>query len=307
MFWIFLILFLLIVISAVIYYFFSVAFVKLNIGNPDDLNDSINKPLQKYKDIIQSGLDFIAQKPHEWVSTVSFDGLRLAARYFDNKSDKTVILFHGYRSSAARDFSCAIEMYTRFGFNILLCDQRSHGRSEGRLITFGIKESRDVKTWVEYVTEHYGTEKILLGGMSMGATTVLLACGLSLPKSVKGVVADCGYTSPIEIMKRVAKKSMHINATMFLPFLNLYCKLLGGFSIYGADTRKIMKNTNMPVIFIHGSDDGFVPCEMSKEAYSVNTKNRKLVFVEGADHGLSYLIDKKTVENELERFISEIF
>ena len=84
MFWIFLILFLLIVISAVIYYFFSVAFVKLNIGNPDDLNDSINKPLQKYKDIIQSGLDFIAQKPHEWVSTVSFDGLRLAARYFDN-------------------------------------------------------------------------------------------------------------------------------------------------------------------------------------------------------------------------------
>lgn len=307
MFWIFAFLFLFVVVLAVLYYFFSVAFVKLNIGNPDDLNDSINKPLLKYKETIAGGLEYIAQKPHEWVTTVSYDGLRLAARYFDNKSDKTVILFHGYRSSAARDFSCAIEMYTRFGFNILLCDQRSHGRSEGRLITFGVKESRDVKAWVEYVTEHYRTEKILLGGMSMGATTVLLACGLSLPESVKAVVADCGYTSPVEIMKRVAKKSMKINAALFLPLLNIYCKLFGKFSIFGTDTRKVMASTNIPVIFIHGSDDGFVPSKMSEQAYSVNPANRKLVLVEGADHGLSYLIDKKTVEKELEQFISEIF
>ncbi len=307
MIWIFIILFLLIVVLAVLYYFFSVAFVKLNIGNPDDLNDSINKPLEKYKDIIQSGLDYIAQKPHEWVSTVSFDGLKLAARYFDNKSDKTIILFHGYRSSAARDFSCAIEMYTRLGFNILLCDQRSHGRSEGRLITFGVKERYDVKSWVEYVIGHYGTEKILLDGMSMGATTVLLACGLSLPENVKAVVADCGYTTPVEIMKIVAKKSMKINATLFLPFLNIYCKLFGNFSIYGADTRKVLKDTDMPIIFFHGLEDGFVPCEMSKEAYYVNTKNRKLVLIDGADHGLSYLVDKKTVEKELEEFIKENF
>ena len=307
MFWIFLLILLIIIILAVIYYFFSIAFVKLNIGNPDDLDDKINKPLEKYKEIIGGGLKYIAQKPHEWVYTVSYDGLRLAARYFDNKSDKTVILFHGYRSSAARDFSCAIEMYTKFGFNILLCDQRSHGRSEGRLITFGVKESKDVKTWVEYVTEHYGTENILLGGMSMGATTVLLACGLNLPKSVKAVVADCGYTSPVEIMKRVAKKSMKINATLFLPFLNIYCKLLGNFSIYGTDTRNVLKNTEIPIIFVHGADDGFVPCEMSKIAYAANPSNRKLVIIDGADHGLSYLIDKTTVENELKQFISEIF
>ncbi len=307
MIWIFVILFLLIVAAAVLYYFFSVAFVKLNVGNPDDLNDSINKPLEKYKEIIAGGLEYIAQKPHEWVYTVSFDGLTLAARYFDNKSDKTVILFHGYRSSAARDFSCAIEMYTRFGFNILLCDQRSHGRSEGRLITFGVKEKYDVITWTEFVASHYGTEKILLGGMSMGATTVLLACGLSLPKSVKAVVADCGFTSPIAIIKRVAKKSMKINAAPFLPFLNLYCRLFGQFSIHGSDTAEVLKKSDMPIIFIHGKDDGFVPCEMSKEAYSANPKGRKLVLVESADHGLSYLINKELVENELKSFISKIF
>lgn len=307
MIWVLIIVFLLIVAAAVLYYFFSVAFVKLNVGNPDDLNDTINKPLEKYKDILATGLKYIAERPHEWVSTVSFDGLKLAARYFDNSSDKTVILFHGYRSSAARDFSCAIEMYTRLGFNVLLCDQRSHGRSEGRLITFGVKESHDVKAWVEFVNTHYGTEKILLGGMSMGATTVLLACGLSLPNSVKAVVADCGFTSPVAIIKRVAKKSMKINAAPFLPFLNIYCKLFGNFSIYGANTVDVLKNSTMPVIFFHGKCDGFVPCEMSEEAYSANSKGRRLVLVDGADHGLSYLINKELVENELKNFLLEIF
>ncbi len=307
MIWILISLFLIIIFAVVIYYFFSVAFVRLNVGNPDDLNDSINKPLEKFKDIIGQGLKYINDTPHEWVSTVSFDGLRLAARYFDNSSDKTVILFHGYRSSAARDFSCAIEMYTRFGFNILLCDQRSHGRSEGKLITFGVKESRDVLTWIDFVEKNFGTKKILLGGMSMGATTVLLSVKHNLPDSVKGIVADCGFTSPVAIIIRVAKKSMKINAKPFLPFLNLYCKIFGKFSIYGSNTAEVLKESDMPVIFVHGKADGFVPCEMSEEAYLSNKKNRYLVLVDNADHGLSYLIDKNLVESEINKFLTKYF
>lgn len=307
MIWILIGLFLLIIFAAVIYYFFSVAFVRLNVGNPDDLNDSINKPLEKYKDIIGQGLKYINDTPHKWVSTVSFDGLRLAARYFDNSSNKTVILFHGYRSSAARDFSCAVEMYTKFGFNVLLCDQRSHGRSEGKLITFGVKESRDVLTWIDFVKENFEPEKILLGGMSMGATTVLLSVRHNLPDSVKGIVADCGFTSPVAIITRVAKKSMKINAKPFLPFLNLYCKIFGKFSIYGSNTAEVLKESDIPVIFVHGKADGFVPCEMSEEAYLSNKKNRYLVLVDNADHGLSYLIDKNLVESEINKFLIKYF
>lgn len=303
----FIIFFLLIALLFVFYYFFSIAFVRLNVGNPDDLNDPINKPLEKYKDIIKQGLDYISEKNFQWVNTISFDGLRLAARYFDNASNKTVILFHGYRSAAARDFSCAIEMYTRFGFNILLCDQRSHGRSEGRLITFGVKESHDVLSWVEFVNAQYSPEKILLGGMSMGATTVLLACGLNLPENVKAVVADCGFTSPVAIIKRVARKSLKINASFFLPFLNLYCLLFGNFSIYNSNTVDILKETNIPIIFIHGKNDGFVPSSMSEEAYNINVTSRKLVLVENADHGLSYLTNKELVESELKGFLEKIF
>ena len=300
-------LFVILILAAVLYYFFSVAFVKLNVGNPDNLDDPINKPLEKYKDTISKGLKYIAETEHEWVYTVSEDGLRLAARYFPNNSDKTVILFHGYRSSAARDFSCAVEMYMKFGFNVLLCDQRSHGRSEGRLITFGVKESRDVLVWIEFVSGHYGTEKILLGGMSMGATTVLLASGLNLPPSVKGIVADCGFSSPIAIIKKVAKQSMKINAAPFIPFLNLYCKMFGKFSIYGADTTKVLKNNKLPILLIHGANDGFVPCEMSKAALEADPDNLRLVLVEGADHGLSYLINKELVEKEINSFLIKNF
>lgn len=296
---------LILILAITVYYFFSIAFVKHNIGNTDDIDDKLNKPLQKYREIILAGMDFIKNKEHKWVNTVSFDGLNLAARYYDIGSPKTMILFHGYRSSAARDFSCAVKMYICQGFNVLLCDQRSHGRSEGRLITFGVKESSDVLSWIEYATEKLGASKIALGGMSMGATTVLLSVGKGLPKEVRCIIADCGFTSPIAIIKKVAAQSFKINATPFLPFLNLYCLLLGRFSLYKSDVVKVLKNSDIPVIFIHGKEDGFVPSEMSVDAYSSSSKNSKLLLIDGADHGLSYLVDTPKVEKELEEFLKK--
>ncbi len=293
------------IFAIVIYYFFSIAFVKHNIGNTDDMNDSINKPLEKYKDIISKGIEFINNEPCKWVHTQSFDGLTLYARYFDNSSDKTVILFHGYRSSAARDFSCAVGMYKSFGFNVLLCDQRSHGRSEGRLITFGVKEKCDAVSWCEFISEKYSPKDIVLGGMSMGATTVLLSLGLKLPQTVKAVVADCGFSSPVEIIKKVARQSFKINATAFLPFLDLYCRLFGSFSIYKNKTADAIYKSDIPVLMIHGKDDGFVPCEMSMQAYKSANKKSKLLIVDNADHGLSFLVNTKLVESEIKNFLKE--
>ena len=296
---------LILIFAIIVYYFFSIAFVKHNIGNVDDMNDNINKILEKYKDTISKGIDFINTEPHKWLHTQSYDGLTLYARYYDNSSDKTMILFHGYRSSAARDFSCAVAMYKSFGFNVLLCDQRSHGRSEGRLITFGVKEKRDVLSWCEFINEKYSPEKIVLGGMSMGATTVLLSLKLSLPKTVKAVIADCGFSSPVAIIKKVARQSFKINATAFLPFLDLYCRLFGNFSIYKNNTCDAIRESDVPVLLIHGKEDGFVPCEMSKEAFENANDKSKLLIVDNADHGLSYLVDTKLVESEIKIFLKE--
>ena len=142
-------------IFMVMLYFFCFTFVRLNIGNFDDVNDPCNRVLGEYKEVVGKGIERINSTPCKWVETYSFDKLCLKARYFDNGQKNTMIFFHGYRSSSSRDFSCALKMYMDLGFNVLLVDQRAHGRSEGRLITFGIKESRDVVSWTEFLNKKY--------------------------------------------------------------------------------------------------------------------------------------------------------
>lgn len=295
------------ILAAVVIYFFCVAFVKRDVGNMDDVYAPCNNILGEFREPIRQGIEYINNTPHKWVETISFDGLKLMGRYYDNGFERTAIIFHGYRSSAARDMSCAVQMYTGFGFNVLLVDQRAHGRSEGKLITFGVKESRDVISWVDFVTKKYEPKEILLGGMSMGATTVMLSTNKGLPKNVKAVIADCGYTSPVDIIKVVAKREFKINAGWFMPLMDLCCRAIGGFSIKNASTIEVLKSCDLPVLMIHGEADGFVPCEMSKQAIkSCNGKSR-LLTVENADHGFSFLTDKPRVLNEIKEFINSAF
>ena len=286
-------------------YFFSLAFVRCKTEDLEDLNAEINKPLRPYKEIIDKGIEYTKAQPHKTVTTVSFDGLTLYADYYDNKSDKTAILFHGYRSSAVRDFSCAVKMYTGFGFNVMLCDQRSHGRSEGNIISFGIKESYDVVAWAEFVAQKFGAQSIMLGGMSMGATTVILSLAHNLPSQVKAVVSDCGFTCSKDILKKVGYERYKIKVSMILPFLNLFCKAFGKFSLNSQSTIDVLKKSDMPVLFIHGKDDSFVPCEMSETAYKNANKKCRMLLVDKADHGFSYLVDRPAVENELGIFLKQ--
>ncbi len=284
------------------YYFFSIAFVKHNFSDTDNPIDSINQNLSQYKEAISKGIEFINTEPSKEVFINSFDGKKLAAKYFYYGNDKSIILMHGYRSSAARDFSCAVSMYKAFGFNILLCDQRSHGNSEGRLITFGIKESYDAKLWADFLTEKFSQNRILLSGISMGASTVMLSLGHELPSTVKAVIADCGFTSAKEIIEIVGKRSYKINPRPLMPFLNLYCLLFGRFSIFTKSAIDTVKDSKIPVLLIHGADDSFVPSEMSERIHKLSN-NTELLTIKGADHGLSYLVDRKTVESKIKEFL----
>lgn len=287
-------------------YFFYIAFVGRNADNLENIDDKGNKPLWAYRDFIASGLDYIKTKDCERVYTKSFDGLNLSARYFDNGFKKVIILVHGYRSAAARDFSCAVEMYTRLGFNILLVDQRCLGKSEGRLITFGVKESRDLLSWINLVNEKYSPEKIVLGGMSMGASTVLFANKYDLPDNVVGIIADSGFTSPIEIINKVARQYFKINASVFLPFLNVYCKIFGRFSLYDISTVDAVKNSNLPILFIHGKDDSFVPCEMSISGYEAAKERSEILIIDNADHGMGFLVEPENVFEKLKAFLAKV-
>ncbi len=267
------------------------------------MDNTIEEALKPYSEVIEKGKEFIKNTPHKWYYITSFDGLKLAARYYDNNSSCTIFLFHGYRSGANHDFSCAVEMYYKMGFNILLVDQRAHGKSEGNLITFGVKESRDVVSWAEFVNAKFSPKQLIISGISMGATTVLLSLKRDLPDNVKGVIADCGFTSPCEIIEKVGKDSFKINAHFFIPFLDLACKIFGKFSITKDSTIDAVKNTNLPIFFIHGEKDNFVPCEMTKTTFENCKGNCRMYLCKEAGHGLSFLVETDEVLKQLKSFL----
>ena len=184
-----------------------------------------------------------------------------------------------------------------------------HARSEGKYITFGVLESRDVQNWVKFHNEQFGAHPMLLSGLSMGASTVLYLADRDLPENVKGIIADCGFTSPKEIIAKVFKDTVHFGAGPFLWAADLFARVLAGFSFYERDTRKSLKNSRLPVLLVHGRGDNFVPCEMTEEAYTACTSEKEMFLVEDAGHGISYLYDtpgyRKRVMAFLRKYINE--
>ena len=171
-----------------------------------------------------------------------------------------------------------------------MVDQRASGQSEGRVITFGIKERYDCLAWVDYALKRFGSDvELLLCGISMGAATVLMAAGMDLPPNVKGIIADCGYTSPREIICKVIRQ-IGLPAKIMYPFVKLGAKIYGRFDLEEASAVEAMERCRVPVFFAHGEPDDFVPCDMSRVNYEACTAPKKLFTVPGAGHGLSYIV-----------------
>ncbi len=265
----------------------------------------------KYYENIVIGDKFLRENATKELQIESYDGLKLHAVWVPAENPKgTILLAHGYRSSKIIDFSLAFGMYHAMGMNILLPDQRAHGKSEGRFITFGVKESRDMQTWVAYHNDTFGKLPLVLSGLSMGASTMLYLADADLPENVKGIIADCGFTSPKEIIKSVFHSIIHLPAETTLWATDLFARLFAGFSLTEKDTRKILQNSKLPVLLVHGMDDGFVPCEMTRQAYAVCKEPKELLLVEGADHGVSFLVAKEryvqTVVAFLQKYVEGI-
>ena len=286
---------------------FSTAFVRNSIFSVFRDDSSMSHMLEPFAHRIESGKEFLRTREHTRVYTKSHDGLTLSASYYPNNSNRTLIAFHGYRSTPQRDFSCAVKMYLDMGLNVLLVDHRSHGESEGKLITFGVKERYDVPTWVDYVLTHWGNEtQIILDGLSMGSSTVMMASSLPLPPNVKGIIADCGYTSPAEIIGHVSEKTYKIKGSLAARVLSVLCRIVGGFSLYEASAPQALSQSDLPILFIHGKADDFVPAHMSLTNFEAARGSKRLCMVENAGHGISYLLDPDGIEDALREFVTKI-
>lgn len=238
-----------------------------------------------------------------WVK--SYDGLKLHAYWAPaEKPIGTVVLMHGYRSTMLVDFGRTLAYYHGLGLNLLIPHQRSHGLSEGKMITFGVKEHRDLHTWVDYLGQHLYQGKVLVSGLSMGASTVLYTADEEFSQDVVGVIADCGFTSPRDILAKCFRDVTKLSGAPFMWAVNLWTRLLAGFGISQCDSRRCLANARRPVLLIHGTGDDFVPCSMSQEAFRHSNGSAQLLLIEGAGHGMSYAKDTEKYQETLKKFVS---
>jgi len=139
----------------------------------------------------------------------------------------------------------------------------------------------------------------------MGASTMLFLADAELPDNVMGIIADCGFTSPKDIIACVFRRVIHVPAGPVLWAAELFARVFGGFSFAEKDTRKILRNSKLPVFMVHGTSDGFVPCQMTQEGYAACTGPKELLLVEGADHGISFLIDRERYTERIVNFLEK--
>lgn len=241
--------------------------------------------------------------PHEDVQTTSFDGLSLHGVYYEYAPGAPIeLMFHGYRGTAERDLCGGVQRCFQLGRSALIVDQRCSGKSGGHTISFGVNEHRDCLTWVAFMLQHFGPDvRIILTGISMGASTVLMAAGKPLPPNVIGVLADCGFTSAQEIIRTVIRQ-MGLPPKLAYPFVKLAARLYGHFDLEGTPAVEAVRSCTVPVIFFHGEDDAYVPCDMSRRNFEACASRKHLVTVPGAGHGLSYLVQPQRYLQELRDF-----
>ena len=245
---------------------------------------------EPYHQVMIDGMKRMRAHPQEVFTIKSHDGLTLRGRYFEFAPGAPMeIMFHGYRGTADRDLCVGMDRAFALGHSCLIVDQRTTGGSGGRVITFGLREYRDCLRWVDFAVNHFGPDvRIILTGISMGASTVLLAAGEDLPSNVVGVLADCGFTSAKAIIRKVAKQ-LHLPPWLVYPAVRLSARLFAGLDLEENSPIEAMGRVKIPVIFAHGEEDNLVPCYMSRENFDACVSPKAIFTAPGAGHGLCYL------------------
>ena len=269
-------------------------------------NEVRKSPFHKHYDRVVKADQWLKMNDAQGITIESFDGLSLHGLWVPAEHPRgTILLAHGYRSTFLVDFGPAFEHYHNLGMNLLIPHQRAHGESKGSLITFGIKESEDMMRWLKYHNAHLGKYPVVLGGLSMGASTVIYTLAKALPANVKGVIADCGFTSPSAILSVIFRRVTHLPAMPSILVTGILTRVFAGFSIWKYDSRKILSRSTLPILMIHGTADTFVPCEMTQEAFAACTAPKDILLVEGAEHGVSFLMDKEKYILHVTRFLED--
>ncbi len=257
---------------------------------------------------IRACREWLEARECEDVSVVSGDGLKLVGSFYPAAgARRTVLCFHGYTSEGRNDFPCIAKFYLEQGYNVLLVDERAHGRSEGIYIGFGCLDRYDVLTWLDYLLERFGAEEeFILHGMSMVGATVLLLSGYSLPLQVKGIVSDCGFTSAWDVFTSVLHNMYHMPAFPIMQISDRMAREKAGYGLAECNAVEEVRKATVPILFIHGAADTFVPSRMCRELYDACASGKNILIIEGAAHAEAYHKDTEAYEGALKKFLKEL-
>lgn len=286
--------------------------LKYTCGRPKEYDYWDPEVLQSrgYESILEAnarGRAWFESVPHEETTIRSKEGLRLKGYFVPCENARgTLLLMHGWHSSWKMDFAIALPFYHSLGLNLMIIEQRSQNGSEGKYMTYGVREREDCALWVKALADRLGKDSpIILGGLSMGAATVLMASDLEFEGNVKGIIADCGFTSPYAILKHVSGRGGKLPTGPVTSFLGIFTRLFAGFGVKECSTVDSLRRTKLPVLLIHGLADDFVPPEMSEESFEAAAGEKELILVEGAKHGMSYCVDQPRVEAAIAGFVEK--
>ena len=234
----------------------------------------------------------------ETVEITSADGLRLVGHWYPAKEPKRILVaMHGWRSTWSRDFAMIAPFWHNSGCSVLFAEQRGQGKSDGDYMGFGMLERHDCLNWIDWVNENNKDAlPVYLVGLSMGATTVLMASSLELPDNVHGIMADCGFTSAYDIWKHVVEENLHLHYGLYASAADDLCKKKIHMGSRDCSTVDSLQQCHVPVLFIHGTDDSFVPIRMTYDNYKACAAPKKLLIVPGAEHALSYCVERALYE-----------
>lgn len=250
---------------------------------------------------------WLSEQAVESIQIVSHDGLRLHGQYIPalEPSGRLAILAHGYTSRGEHMASFARFYQQELGFGVLMPDARGHGASEGEYIGFGWADRLDYLRWIDHIVQRLGPSiEIVLHGISMGAATVLMASGEDLPPQVKAVVSDCAYSSVAAQLGYQMKRMYRLPSFPVLHATSLVTKLKAGYFFSEASALKQVSRAKVPILFIHGDADTFVPYSMVHQLYLACPTAKELYVVPGAGHGLAFRRDPERYIRTVERFVN---
>lgn len=251
--------------------------------------------------------DWVRAQKFEHLTLSSRDGLKLSGYYLPaaEPTDKLVILTHGYLGNAKQMGLFGQYYHTDLGYNIFMPDARGHGKSEGDYYGFGWPDRLDLIDWTHVLIEKLGTNtELVYHGLSMGAATVLMASGEELPSQVKAIIADSPYESVYELFKYQMNRMFYLPAFPLLDSTSMLTKVRAGYSFRAASALKAVEKANVPILYIHGEGDTFVPTEMAEELYRNTSSYSQLLLIPNANHGEAFALAEDQYKMRVNRFLS---